>query len=110
MSAGNKGSGTKSRDNRPINKTSDGLCDMECNETNKSVKNVCVQIKEEPHMDDTCTYGTSSCDVTGFIGQISDYPSENSGTTNLDVHSKLRSVFRDGTDYAVCIKYEPKVL
>ena len=107
MIAGNKGSGTESRDNRPVNQTSDGSCDMESNETNKSVKNVCVKIKEESNMDDTCTYGTSNCDVTGFIGQLSDYPSDNSGKRNLDEHSELRSAFRDDTDYAVCIKYEP---
>ena len=107
MIAGNIGPGTKSRDNRPVNQTSDGSCDMESNETDQSVKNVGVQIKEEPNMDDTCTYGTSSCDVASFIGQISDYPSDNSGKGNLYVHSELGSVFRDGTDYAVCIKYEP---
>ena len=106
MSPGNKGPGTQSRDNRPVNQTSDGSCDMESNETDQSVKNIGVQIKEEPNMDDTCTYGTSSCDVTGFIGQLSDYPSDNSGKRNLDVHRELSSVFRDGTDYAVCIKYE----
>ena len=107
MGAANIGLGTESRDNRPRNQTSDGSCDMESNETDQSVQNFGVQIKEEPNMDDTCTYGTSSCDVADFIGQLSDYPSDNSLKRNLDVHSELSSVFRDGTDYAVCIKYEP---
>ena len=106
MIAGNKGSGTDSRDNRHVNQTSDGSCDMESNKTDKSVRNIGVKIKEEP-LDDTCTYGTSSCDVTGFIGQLSDYTSDNSGKSNLNVHSEPSSVFRDGTAYAVCIKYEP---
>ena len=107
MSAGNIGSGTESRDDRPVNQTSDGSCDMESNETDQSVKNFGVQIKEEPNMDDTCTYGTSSCDVVGFIEQLSDFPKDNSGKRNLVVHSELSFVLRDGTGYAVCIKYEP---
>ena len=74
MIAGNKGSGTDSRDNRHVNQTSDGSCDMESNKTDKSVRNIGVKIKEEP-LDDTCTYGTSSCNVTRFyFGQFSDYP------------------------------------
>ena len=108
MSAGNKGSGSESRDNRHVNQTRDGSRGMESNETDQSVKNFGVQIKEEPNMDDTCTYGTSSCNVTGFIGILSDHLNDNSGKRNLDVHSELGSVLRDGTDYAVCIKYEPQ--
>ena len=108
MSAGHIGSGTEPRDNRHVNHTSDGSRDMESSETDQSVQNFGVQIKDEPNTDDTCTYGTSSRNVTGIIEQFSDYPSENSGKGNLYVHSELGSVFRDGTDYAVCIKYEPK--
>ena len=107
MSAVNRDTGAASRDNRPVNQTRDGSRAMESSATAQSVQNSDVQIKEEPTMDGTS--GTSSFNETGFIIQlqVSHYPSDNTGKGNLDEHRDQQFVFRDGTDYAVCIKYEP---
>ena len=90
---------TESRNDDHVNQTSDGSCDM-----GPEVQNLGVQIKEEPDTYDT--RGNSSCD-TGFIGQLYDHSSENTRKSDLHVHNDPGFVFRDGTDYAVCIKYEP---
>ena len=107
MSTVNRDTRTESRDDRPVNQMRDGSRAMESSATAQSVQNLDVQIKEEPTMDGTS--GASSFNETGFIGQlqVSHYPSDNTGRGNLDEHRDQQFVFRYGTDYAVCIKYEP---
>ena len=90
---------TGSRDNHESN----GSRDSESSEIDQSAQNLGVKIKEEPDTNDT--RGNSSCD-TGFIGQLYDHSSDNTEMRDLDVHSDTSIVFSDGTDYAVCLKYE----
>ena len=69
----------------------------------QSARNSDVRIKEEPSK-----YGTSvtpSCNETGLIRHL--HPSDNTGKGNSDTCNGPRVAYRDGTDYAVCIKYEP---
>ena len=63
----------------------------------QSDRNFYVRIKEEPSKYSTSV--TPSCNETGL--------SVNTGKGNLDACNGPRVAFRDGTDYAVCIKYEP---
>ena len=105
MSTVNIRTRTDSRDNRPVNQTSDGSRDIESSETAQSFQSLDVQIKEEPGKYNTS--GSTYSDTEGFIGQFAKYPIDITGKRDLDVHSDQKFVCRDGTDYAVCMKYEP---
>ena len=83
---------------------SDKLVDIESLETAKSSQNVDVQIKEEPGTYDS--RGHYSWNVTEDKVQSPDYKIGNSVEKDLQAH-KEASLVRHGTDYAVCIKYEP---
>ena len=100
--------GTDSRDDLLVNQISDRSRDMRYSEAAKRFLNLDVQIKEEPTMDGTS--GTSNCNEMNFIKQLhgSDYPSDNTRKKDLDIHNNPRFIFRDDTDYAVCIKNEPE--
>ena len=93
---------TESSDDSHVKQTSDGSCDIASTAIDQSVQICVFQIKDEPNMDGTS--GTSSCHETGFFGQLSD-ASDN--TEKRDVYIDSGFVFRDGMDFAVCIKYEP---
>ena len=108
MSEVSIGSGTDSRDNSSVNQTSDGSRDMGSSEATQRFQNLGVQIKDEPTMDSTS--GTSNSNEMDFIRQlhVSDYPRDNAGKRDFDVHNNPRFIFRVDTGYAVCIKNEPE--
>ena len=100
---------TESSERYQDNQASDGSSHykgaIQFSEAAKSFQNVNVEIKEEPNVYDTCS--TYRSNETEARDQHSDHQSDNSREEVEHEHPGTSCLDRYGTNYAVCIKYEP---
>ena len=92
-------------DNQSSHESGDYKFDVEFHHTAKSFANVNVQLKEEPN---ACDIRSSySSNETETRDQLIDNQSCNSGDKDKHVRMATSCLDRYGTNYAVCIKFEP---
>ena len=92
-------------DNQSSHESGDYKFDVEFRHTDKSFQNLNVQIKEEPNAYDI--RNSYSSNETETRDKLIDNQGGNSGDKDEHVRMSTSGLDRYGTNYAVCIKFEP---